>query len=140
MCRSDNFRRAALLRHPDCGFTGVFEAVLRRIGNGTPTPDEARAASSFLHGPFKARPAASPHSSFEGLPSFFFRLFGWLSAATLVRCPTRLRPRRKHGATMLSVLSGMAREYRAHAALARAYADATRDPRTRKAYLDIERY
>ena len=41
---------------------------------------------------------------------------------------------------MLSFLSETAREYRAHAALARAYADATHNPSIKKTYLDIERY
>ena len=41
---------------------------------------------------------------------------------------------------MLTFLSKTAREYRAHAASARALADATTNASTKKHYLDFERY
>jgi hypothetical protein len=41
---------------------------------------------------------------------------------------------------MLTSLSKIACEYRAHAANARALADATIEPRAKKQYLDFERY
>jgi hypothetical protein len=41
---------------------------------------------------------------------------------------------------MPNILCKKAREYRAHAATARALADATTDPETKKQYLDFERY
>jgi hypothetical protein len=122
--------------------TGCGIGLVHRWSTARPHPaSQLSVRSDTLAHPYLASGGAGPISAVA--PFMSSDLTGFFLTLNFRILPDYRETRRCYcggGGPMLTSLSKTAREYRVHAANARALADATADPSTKKHYLEYERY